>query len=169
MTVSLHDVAVPLLRTQLTALSAILDKASAFAAAKKIYPAILLAARLAPDMFPLTRQVHIATDIARGGIARLAGLEPPKEEDSETSIAQLKARIQRTLDYIDGISPAALEGAERRDVTLKMHNGDVTMPGLKYLTWFVIPNVGFHCTTAYNILRHNGVEIGKMDFLGQAG
>jgi hypothetical protein len=166
MTVSVYDIAAPLLRTQLTALAGVLDKATAFAEAKKIEPSVLLNARLAPDMFALTRQVQIATDMARGGVARLAGLEPPKEEDTETTVAQLKARIQRTLDYIDGVSPAALEGAEKREVTLKMRAGDMTMSGIKYLTWFVIPNVGFHCATAYNILRHNGVDIGKRDFLG---
>jgi hypothetical protein len=166
MTVSVYDVAAPLLRTQLTALSAVLDKGAAFAEAKKVEPAVLLNSRLAPDMFALSRQVQIATDMARGGIARLAGLEPPKEEDTETTVAELKARIQRTIDYIDGISPAALEGAEKREVTLKMRAGDMTMSGIKYLTWFVIPNVGFHCATAYNILRHNGVDIGKRDFLG---
>jgi hypothetical protein len=166
MTVSIYAIAAPLLRTQLTALSAVLDKGAAFAEAKKVEPAVLLNSRLAPDMFPLTRQVQIATDMARGGIARLAGLEPPKEDDTETTVAELKARIQRTLDYIDGISPAALEGADKREVTLKMRAGDMTMSGMKYLTWFVIPNVGFHCATAYNILRHNGVDIGKRDFLG---
>ncbi len=166
MTVSLYDIAAPLFRGQLSALAAVLDKGAAFAEARKIEPAVLLGARLAPDMFALTRQVQIATDIARGGIARLAGLEPPKEEDGETSFAELKARIQRTLDYIDGVSAAAFEGAERREITLKQRTGDLTMSGIKYLTWFVIPNVGFHCATTYNILRHNGVEVGKRDFLG---
>jgi uncharacterized protein len=166
MTVSLYDVAAPLLRGQLTALAAVLDKGAAFAEAKKVEPAVLLNARLAPDMFALTRQVQIATDIARGGMARLAGVEPPKEEDNEASFADLRARVQRTVDYIDGISPAALDGAEKREITLKQRAGDITMSGIKYLTWFVIPNVGFHCTTTYNILRHNGAEIGKRDFLG---
>ena len=166
MTVSLYDVAAPLLRGQLSALATVLDKGAAFAEAKKIDPSVLLNARLAPDMFALTRQVQIATDIARGGIARLAGVEPPKEDDGEASFADLKARIQRTLDYIDTVSPAAFEGAERREITLKQRTGDITLSGIKYLTWFVIPNVGFHCATAYNILRHNGVEVGKRDFLG---
>ena len=166
MTVSLYDIAAPLFRGQLSALATVLDKGAAFAEAKKIDPSVLLNARLAPDMFALTRQVQIATDIARGGVARLAGVEPPKEEDGETSFADLKARIQRTLDYIDGVSPAAFEGAERREITLKQRAGDLTMSGIKYLTWFVIPNVGFHCATTYDILRHNGVEVGKRDFLG---
>ena len=166
MTLSLYDIAAPLFRVQLSALAAVLDKGAASAEARKIDPAVLLGARLAPDMFPLTRQVQIATDIARGCVARLAGLEPPKEDDTETSFAELKARIQRTIDYIDGVSPAALEGAERREITLKQRTGEITMSGIKYLTWFAIPNVGFHSTTAYNILRHNGVEIGKRDFLG---
>lgn len=166
MAVSLHDVAAPLFQAQLSALSAVLGKGAAFAEAKKIDQSVLVNARLAPDMFPLSRQVQIATDIARGGVARLAGLEPPKEEDKEASFADLKARVQRTLDYIAGISPAAFDGAESRQVTIKMGGNDVSMPGLKYLTWFVIPNVGFHCATAYDILRHNGVEIGKRDFLG---
>ena len=166
MTVSLYDVAAPLLRGQLSALATVLDKGAASAEARKIDPAVLLNGRLAPDMFALTRQVQIATDIARGGIARLAGVEPPKEDDGEASFADLKARIQRTLDYIDTVSPAAFEGAERREITLKQRTGDITLSGIKYLTWFVIPNVGFHCATAYNILRHNGVEVGKRDFLG---
>ncbi len=166
MTVSLYDIAAPLFRGQLSALATVLDKGAAFAEAKKIDPSVLLNARLAPDMFALTRQVQIATDMARGCVARLAGLEPPKEDDNETSFADLKARVQRTIDYIDGVSPAAFEGAERREITLKQRAGDITMSGIKYLTWYVIPNVGFHCATAYDILRHNGVEIGKWDFLG---
>lgn len=166
MTVSLHDVAAPLFQAQLSALSKVLDKGAAFAEARKFDSAVLVNARLAPDMFPLSRQVQIATDIARGGIARLAGLEPPKEEDNEATIHDLKARIQRTVDYIATVSPAAFDGAESRNVTIKMGGNDVSMPGLKYLTWFVIPNVGFHCATAYDILRHNGVEVGKRDFLG---
>ncbi len=166
MAVSLYDIAAPLFRGQLSALATVLDKGAAFAEAKKIDPSVLLTARLAPDMFALTRQVQIATDMARGCVARLAGLEPPKEDDNETSFADLKARIQRTIDYIDGVSPAAFEGAERREITLKQRAGDITMSGIKYLTWYVIPNVGFHCATAYDILRHNGLEVGKRDFLG---
>lgn len=166
MAVSLYDVAAPLFQAQLSALSAVLGKGAAFAEAKKVDPSVLVNARLAPDMFPLARQVQIATDIARGGMARLAGLEPPKEEDTDATFTDLKARIQRTVDYIAGLSPAAFDGTESRQVTIKLGGNDVSMPGLKYLTWFVIPNVGFHCATAYDILRHNGVEVGKRDFLG---
>ena len=115
MAVSLYDIAAPLFRGQLSALATVLDKGAAFAEAKKIDPSVLLNARLAPDMFALTRQVQIATDMARGCVARLAGLEPPKEDDNETSFADLKARVQRTIDYIDGVSPAAARRAKGRN------------------------------------------------------
>jgi hypothetical protein len=166
MTMSMYQASVPMFKTLLNALSAVLDKGAAFAKAKKIDPSVLVNARVAPDMFPLSRQVQIATDIARGGVARLAGQEMPAMADEEKSFDELKARIAKTLAFIDGIKPAQIDGSEERDITLKRASGDVTYKGQRYLTGFVIPNVTFHCATAYNILRHNGVEVGKRDFLG---
>ncbi len=166
MTVSMYSFSVPLFKTQLTALSAVLDKAAAFCEAKKIEPSVLINARIAPDMFALARQVQIATDMARGGVARLAGMEVPSAPDTETTFAELKTRIASTLAFIDSVPAEKIEGSEDRDITLKMRAGDQTFKGLRYLQWFVIPNVMFHCTTAYNILRHNGVDIGKRDFMG---
>ena len=166
MTVSMYSAGVPILKQMLGALSAVLDKAAAFAEAKKIDPAVLLASRLAPDMFALTRQVQIATDQTKGGIARLAGVEIPKFEDDETTIDQLKARIAKTIAFIDSIPAASIDGTEAKAITLTMRVGDMHFTGQTYLLNWVLPNVLFHCTTAYNILRHNGVEIGKRDFLG---
>jgi hypothetical protein len=117
-------------------------------------------------MFALARQVQIATDMARGGVARLAGMEVPSVPDTETTFEELKARIASTLAFIDSVPAEKLVGSETRDVVLKMRSGDQTYAGLRYLQWFVIPNVAFHCSTAYNILRHNGVEVGKRDFMG---
>jgi hypothetical protein len=166
MTMSMYSASVPMMKTMLTTLSTILGKAAAFAEARKIDPLVLTAARLAPDMLPLTRQVYIATDISKGGIARLAGVEIPKYEDVETSIPDLQARIAKTLAFIDSIPAAQIDGTEEKTITITMAKQDVQMTGQKYLTWFVLPNVVFHVTTAYAILRHNGVEIGKRDFLG---
>ncbi len=166
MTVSMHSAGVPILKQLLGSLSAILDKGAAFAEARKIDPAVLLAARLAPDMFALTRQVQIATDQTKGGIARLAGVEIPKFEDDETTIDQLKARIAKTIAFIDSIPASAIDGTEEKAITLTMRVGDMHFTGQTYLLNWVLPNVIFHVTTAYNILRHNGVEIGKRDFLG---
>jgi hypothetical protein len=163
---SMYQCSVPLFKTLLGALSANLDKGAAFAEAKKFEPAVLLNSRLSPDMFPLSRQVQVATDQAKGGAARLAGLEVPVYADDETTFEQLKARIAKTLAFIDGIKPAQIDGSENKQITIKMRSGDVTYTGQRYLVGSVIPNFTFHCTTAYNILRHNGVEIGKRDFLG---
>jgi hypothetical protein len=164
----MYSAAVPMMRTLLGALSANLDKAAAFAEAKKVDPAVLLGARLAPDMFPLTRQVQIACDMARNGALRLAGREVTAVPDTETSIEELKARIATTLSVIDDIPASEIDGSEDRTVVLKMRAGEMTFTGLRYLIGFVIPNLTFHCATAYNILRHNGVEVGKRDFLGSA-
>lgn len=166
-TLSMHAVAVPLLRQLLTALSGVLDKGAAFAEAKKIDPSVLLNARLAPDMFPLTRQVQIATDLARGCVFRLAGEASPSVPDTETTFPELQARLAATQDMIAGFGPDRLDGAETRTVVLKVRSGEMTFTGLDYLVHFVIPNVTFHCTAAYAILRHNGVELGKMDYLGR--
>jgi hypothetical protein len=147
-------------------LSTFLDKAEAFAATKKIDAAVLLNSRLAPDMFPLTRQVQIAADMVKGAAARLSGTEVPKFEDNETTIAELKARIAKTLAFVNGVDAAKFGGSEDRDVTLQARTGDRHFKGLSYLRDYVLPNVYFHTTTAYAILRHNGVELGKNDFMG---
>jgi hypothetical protein len=162
----MYDASVSVFDRTLTALSAILDKAAAHAEAKGFDPANLLNARLAPDMFALTRQVQIACDTAKGASARLAGLEVPKHDDSEVTFAELKARITKTLVFVNGIPAAAFAGSEDRTVTLMMRKQTVEFVGRTYLFEHALPNLFFHVTTAYAILRHNGVEIGKGDYLG---
>jgi hypothetical protein len=157
---------VPVFAKTLGNLSAILDKAAAHAEAKKIDPAVLLASRLYPDMFPLTKQVQVAGDFAKGTVARLAGEEPPKYDDNETTIEALKARIARTVDYVQGFQAARFAGAEERDVQMKIRDQTLSFKGLPYLAHVALPNFFFHATTAYDILRHNGVELGKRDFIG---
>jgi hypothetical protein len=166
MALGMYAASVPMLKTLLTALSGVLDKGAAFAEAKKIDEKVLTGDRLAPDMFPLSRQVQIATDMAKGGVARLVGAEIPAYEDTETTFDELKARIAKTLAFIESFKPTQIDGTEEKHIVLKMRAGDVEFTGQRYLFGFVIPNVTFHCATAYNILRHNGVEIGKKDFLG---
>jgi hypothetical protein len=161
----MHQSAAALDRT-LNNLAAILEKAAAHAAVKKIEPAIFLNSRLYPDMFPLVRQVQLATDTARTGMARIAALEFAPYEDNETTFAELLARIGKTRDYLQSIKPEQLEGREDVTVTWQSRSSTKSMQGLAYLLHHVVPNVYFHVTTAYNILRHNGVEIGKKDFLG---
>ena len=166
MQITMYDTLVPTANRMLGNLSSLLDKTDAFAASKKIDAAVLLNSRLAPDMFPLTRQVQIATDMTKGAAARLSGTEIPKYEDNETTIAELKARIAKTLAFVNGIDAAKYTGSEDRDVTLQMRTGDRHFKGLNYLRDFVLPNVYFHVTSAYAILRHNGVDLGKNDFIG---
>lgn len=166
MALSMHAASVPLFTTLLGALSGVLDKGAAFCAARKIEPAVLVGARLAPDMFPLSRQVQIASDMAKGCVARLAGTEVPVWEDTEKTFPELKERIARTIAYLESFKPEQIDGSEAREITLKMGGTPVTFAGQRYLIGFVIPNFAFHCTTAYAILRHNGVEVGKRDFLG---
>lgn len=167
MTLSIYDASVPVLKRGLTNLSAILSKAEASAEARKIDPAVLLAARLAPDMAPLTRQVQIASDGAKGGAARLAGVEAPSYPDTETTFAELHARIAKTIAYLDTFKAEQFDGAEGREIVLKTPNGEFTFTGQSFLLTFVLPNSFFHVTTAYNILRHNGVDLGKFDYLGR--
>lgn len=167
MAITMHQLSVPVFTQYLLALSANLDKAAAFCAAKKIEPSVLVTARLAPDMFPLSRQVQIACDFAKGGSARLAGAEVPSWPDDEKSIDELKARIAKTLDFIAGLKAASFDGAETRDIKIKVRGNDVTFKGLPYLTNYAMGHFFFHCTTAYAILRHNGVELGKGDFIGK--
>jgi hypothetical protein len=166
MTISMYTASVPLFRRSLGALSAVLGKGAAFAEAKKIDPAVLLQSRLAPDMFPLARQVQIASDTAKGCVARLAGAEVPSFPDTEASFAELQDRLARTLAVVAGFTPAQIDGSEDKEIVLKFRTGEQRFTGLDYLSFFVLPNVYFHCTTAYAILRHNGVEIGKRDYLG---
>jgi len=166
MSLSMHAMSVPIFAKTLANLSAILDKAAAHAEAKKIDPSVLLNARLYPDMFPLIRQVQLAGDFAKGSSARLAGQEPPKYEDTEKTIPELKARIARTIGYLQSLDEAAFAGAETRTITLKVRDTEQKYAGLPYLSHIGLPNFFFHATTAYDILRHNGVELGKRDFIG---
>jgi len=162
----MYDASIPALKKTLSSLAAILAKAAEHAQTKKIEPAVLVNARLFPDMFALARQVQIATDQAKGCAARLAGVEIPKFEDTETSFEELQARIAKTIAFLDGVSVAQINGNEDRDIVLQLHETRLEFKGADYLLNWVLPNFYFHVTTAYNILRHNGVEIGKRDFLG---
>lgn len=166
MQASMYTLSVPVFVKTLGNLSAILAKGAAFAEQKKIDPAVLLSMRLAPDMFPLTTQVRIAGDFAKGTAARLAGDEPPKFEDNETTFAELQARIERTIAFVQSVDPARFEGAESRTVTMTLRGEKVNFQGLLYLAHVALPNFFFHATTAYAILRHAGVELGKRDFIG---
>jgi hypothetical protein len=167
MSFSMSQACLSPLQIGLGALSGVLDKAAAFAAAKKIDPSVLLNMRLAPDMFSLTRQVQVACDLAKNGASRLAGVEPPRFEDNETTIDQLKARIAKTVAYLKSLDAGRINAAGDRQISFPLgpdHKGE--MKGEDYLNHFVLPNVYFHLTAAYAILRHAGVEIGKQDFLG---
>ncbi|HST28341.1 MAG TPA: DUF1993 domain-containing protein [Rudaea sp.] len=167
MQVSMYEMIVPIASRMLGNLSAILEKGEAFAVAKKIEPSVLLNARLAPDMFALTRQVQIACDMIKGGAARLGGVEVPSHPDNETTFAELKARVAKVRDFINGIPAANFAGSENKPLTLKMRHGDRHFDnGLDYLRFYAMPNFYFHVTTTYAILRHNGVELGKSDFIG---
>ena len=167
MQASMYSFSVPVFVKTLGNLSAILAKGAAYAELKKFDPAVLLSMRLAPDMFPLTMQVRIACDFAKGATARLAGEEPPKWEDNETTIAELQDRIARTIAFIEGFEPARFDGAESRKVTLTIRGEPVEYVGLPYLAHVVLPNFFFHAATAYDILRHAGIELGKRDFIGK--
>jgi hypothetical protein len=167
MSVSLYDVSIPVFTLTLNNLAAILDKATAHAEAKKVGPKVLADARLIADMLPLSSQIQIACDTAKGAAARLAGVEIPKHEDTEATLAELKARIAKTLDFIKTIKREQLQGAEAREIVLKFPQNTLKFTGINYLTNFVLPNFYFHVTIAYGLLRKNGVEIGKRDFLGQ--
>jgi uncharacterized protein len=167
MTISMYQAAIPPMVRALNNLAAILEKGEASAIARKIDPSVLIASRLYPDMLPLVKQIQIASDIARRGAARLAGVEAPSMEDSETSFPELIARLKATVAYLETLTPAQIDGTESKAIVLPMGKITMNFEGLPYLVGFVLPNVYFHITTAYNILRHNGVEVGKQDFLGQ--
>lgn len=166
MTLSMYQASVPVFIRGLTNLAAILQKAAAHAQAKEIDPAVLVNARLYPDMFPLPRQVQIATDHARGATARLAGMERPSCPDTETTLEELQARIANTIAYLETFKPAQIDGSEDRTITVPIRGNDVQFSGQPYLLGFALPNFYFHTVTAYAILRHAGVEIGKADYIG---
>jgi len=166
MTISLHQASMPVFQRALGNLRHVLEKGEAFAAEKEIAPEVLLQQRLIVDMLPLVRNVQIACDLAKNGACRLAGIEPPKFEDTETSFAQLYERIERVLGLIRGITPDQVDGQEARQVTMQTRAGELTMDAQSYLLHFSIPNVFFHCTTSYAILRVAGVPIGKLDYMG---
>lgn len=169
MTISMYEASIPAFINMLNSLSAILDKGAAYAADKNIDPSVLLNARLAPDMFALTRQVQVATDMVKNGAARLAGVEAPSFPDTESSFDELKARIAKTVAFLQGIDAAHYEGAQDRTITMKVGPAEVSFPGKVYLFEFVIPNFYFHSGMAYAILRHNGLGLAKADFLAGLG
>ena len=166
MNISMYQASAPRFVNILKNLSAILDKAQAYADARKVDPTVLTSSRLYPDMFTLARQVQTACDTAKGAVARLAGIEIPKYEDTEQTLADLKARIAKTIDFIGTVKAAQIEGSEDKSIVLKIRGQDVNYTGMQYLLGFAHPNFYFHVTTAYDILRHNGVEIGKRDYIG---
>ena len=166
MSLSLYDLSVPVFAHSLQALVEVLKKAEAHADAKKIEHSVFLNARLAPDMFALTRQVQLATDFAKGGAARTAGVDVPSYADTEVTFAELYARIEKTLAFMDSIPKDKFVGAETRDIVVPMRPEPKTFNTLTYLRHGALANFFFHTTTTYNILRHNGVEVGKRDFLG---
>ncbi len=166
MSISMYSASIPVFVRMFGNLSSILDKTATHAETKKIDPAVFIHARLAPDMYPLSRQVQIATDIVKGCAARLAGIDVPRYEDNETTFAELQARIAKTVAFIQSVTATQIDGSEDREITLKFGSLEAHFLGQTYLLDFVYPNFHFHLTTAYAILRHNGVGIGKMDYIG---
>ncbi len=166
MTVSMHAAAVPTSLQVLDALSGVLEKAAAHCEARKIEPVVLLASRLFPDMLPLLRQVQIAADFPKNLCARLAGVPIPKMPDTETSFAELRTRLADTAVFIGGLTPHQIDGSENREIAFKVAGREMRFTGQGYLLHFMLPNLHFHATTAYAILRHNGVELGKRDYMG---
>jgi hypothetical protein len=164
----MYQASIPVFVRALNSLADVLAKGEAYATAKKIEPRALLDSRLFPDMFPLAKQVQIAADSAKGGAGRLAQHTPPAFEDNEASFAELIERCRKTVAYLESLKPEQIDGSEDRTVTWKTRSAEKSMQGLPYLLHHVIPNVYFHVTTAYAILRHNGLEVGKQDFLGKS-
>ncbi len=166
MRISMYTMSVETFVPLLQSLAQLIDKGAQHAAARKFDPAVLAQARLAPDMYPLTRQVQITCDVAKNSTARLIGSEPPRFEDTEQTLDQLKARIARTLDYLQGVRAEAFEGSEDRDIRIPLPNGQtLEFKGLAFLRSWALPNFYFHLVTTYDLLRHNGVELGKRDYL----
>jgi uncharacterized protein len=166
MSITMYQASAPGFIQILKALSSMLDKAEAHCTAKKVDPTAVTGARLIADMFPLTRQVQIACDFAKGVTARLAGVEVPGWEDNEKTIPELKARIAKTIAYVEGFKPAQIDGSEGRSIEIKIAGNPVTFKGQQYLLHFGLPNFYFHTMAAYSILRANGIDVGKRDFLG---
>ncbi len=167
MNISMYNASIPVMIKMLGNLEAILDKAIVHAAARKIDDAAFVDARLYPDMFTFARQIRVATDMSKGAGARLAGIDIPKFEDNEKTLPELKARLRKAVDFLATLTPAQIDGTEARAITLTVGGNTMNFKGLDYLNHWVLPNFYFHVTTAYNLLRHGGVEIGKMDFLGK--
>lgn len=168
MSLSMYECSIPVFLRYLNNLSAILEKGAKYASEREIDETILVNARLYPNMFPLSKQVQIACDVAKGAAARLSGVESPKHEDNETTFAELQARITKTKSFLESVDEANINGTEDKEITLQAGPNEFKFTGRIFLTTFSLPNVFFHVSTAYNILRHNGVEIGKMDYLGGA-
>ena len=167
MSLFMYQASIPQFQRMLGNLASILEKAESWAVEKKLDPAVLLNLRLAPDMFPLKRQLQIATDSAKGCAARLAGVEILSYPDTEETFAELKARLQKTIDFLASFTPAQIDGSEEKAIILNFPSMELKFSGRDYLFQFVQPNFYFHLTTAYAILRHNGLDIGKMDFIGR--
>jgi hypothetical protein len=166
MTISMYQASVPPFIRALNNLAAILEKGAAHAQARKIDETVLLNSRLYPDMFPLSRQVQIVTDTARSGAGRLAGVDFPSYEDKEATFQDLVQRVRNTVAYLESLKPPQIDGGEEKTISWQTRSSSKSMPGLPYLMSHLLPNIHFHVTTAYAILRHNGVELGKKDFLG---
>ena len=166
MSITMHSASVPVFVRMLGNLGAWLDKAEAHAQAKKFDTGVYLGSRLAPDMLPFSKQIQIACDAAKFGVARLAGIESPKFEDNETSLSELRERIRKTMAFVQSVASAQIDGTEAKDIVVPRRDGSITLKGEFYLKHFVLPNFYFHVTAAYALLRHNGVELGKGDFLG---
>jgi hypothetical protein len=166
MKISMYEASIPTFLHTLRNLKTFLEKGVAHAEARKYDPNLLAATRLTADMLPLTRQIQIASDAAKGAAARLTGVDPPKFEDNETTIADLVGRVSKTIDYLQGFKPEQFEGADDRTITIQTPRQTFTFPGLVFLRHWALPNFFFHVTTAYNLLRQNGVELGKADYLG---
>jgi uncharacterized protein len=165
---TIYEASIPVMTRALTSLSKILDKAVAQAKAEDKPLSLYLEARLAPDMHPFPRQIQMASDAAKGAAARLAGIDPPSMPDTETTFPELQARLQKTIDFLRSVAPSQFAGAEDREITLKFPNGEMKFTGRDFLANFALPNFFFHVTTAYALLRHKGIAIGKIDFLGGA-
>ena len=166
MTISMYQATIPVCTRMLNNLAAILEEAAAHADARKIDPTVLINDRLYPDMLPMGRQIMIASDTAKGGAARLAGVEPPKYEDNEKTFPELIERLRKTIAYLNTFKPEQIDGSEKKTITLKFRDDTLTLEGLTYLLNRVLPNLYFHVSIAYAILRYNGVDIGKKDYLG---
>lgn len=165
MAISMHSASVPVFVRMLGNVNGWLDKAEAYAGAKKFEPSVYLSARLAPDMLPFTKQIQIACDAAKFCVARLSGTEAPKFEDTETTVGELRERIRKTMEYVQSVPVAQIDGTDAKDISVPRRDGAITMKGEMYLKHFVLPTFFFHVTTAYALLRHNGVDLGKSDYL----